>query len=316
MAGVPELPRWQDWLGEYFHDRQTNLQRPSTSDLTVTASDDELRDGLHASSLARTQNLLLRWGVCAIVGGNGKPLIQAEILERVKEACGAAFNECANALLVKQSLGSTVAAAAKFREVVERDGGRFDCKHRMDEILDDDLCASALWRSAIDSVLGVGSHVVQAKGNVVALSAKQIVGNYVARKPDASAESEGFGWQAWHSDSPHVHSWTHQPPHCLTVFIPMTDVSPRNGSTEFLPGSHILGSSYEKSDGGVAFTLPFGSVVIFDVRILHRGGPNLAKWDRHLAYVTYAKVSQTRAPVTRTPQTRNDGLTDAAPALV
>jgi len=89
--------------------------------------------------------------------------------------------------------------------------------------------------------------------------------------------------QKWHADGEHVDLDQHLPCHCLSVFIPLVNVTSNMGPTEILPASHFhtRQPSPMKIDPGtlkapVAPTLNLGDVLIFDYRVLHRGRPNLS----------------------------------------
>lgn len=54
-----------------------------------------------------------------------------------------------------------------------------------------------------------------------------------------------------------------------------------NGATEVVPGSHLWSAQREpREDEVVKVTMPAGSVVIFDGRLLHRGGANQSEGKR------------------------------------
>ena len=51
----------------------------------------------------------------------------------------------------------------------------------------------------------------------------------------------GLWSQAWHCDGGHLFNRKIDcPPHCLDVFIPLIDVPPELGPTEFIPSTHTL----------------------------------------------------------------------------
>ena len=118
--------------------------------------------------------------------------------------------------------------------------------------------------------------------------------------------------QQWHADSPHV-SKEHSEPHLLNVLVPTQSVTEDLGPTELLPGSHRLtnhlenkafGSEilYQAADNGpekigsreepVKATMEAGSVLIFDDRILHRGGHNRSQLDRDVAFFSYRQAPE------------------------
>lgn len=79
------------------------------------------------------------------------------------------------------------------------------------------------------------------------------------------------------------------PPIYLTMLIPLVDLTAENGATELKLGSHKL--PFEegmKQPSWHAVSSP-GSVVLFDARVVHRGGPNLTDDPRHVLYMTFIK---------------------------
>ena len=118
--------------------------------------------------------------------------------------------------------------------------------------------------------------------------------------------------QLWHADSGHRRP-EHTPPHLLNVLLALRDVSVSDGPTEIVPGSHVLtnhhrpdakfGSTqllYQSESNGpelvgscaqaaIKVPLSAGSVLIFDDRVLHRGGANVAESARDLAFFTFCR---------------------------
>jgi hypothetical protein len=65
----------------------------------------------------------------------------------------------------------------------------------------------------------------------------------------------------WHQDGPHEgseKSLLHLAPHALNVFIPLVDITIKNGPTEFKPTTHIK----DNFDAAVHFLAPT-SIVLF-----------------------------------------------------
>ena len=100
--------------------------------------------------------------------------------------------------------------------------------------------------------------------------------------------------------------------HCLTLFIPTTDVEIAHGPTELLLGSHLACNVSERrpvsvpDEAGGAWTFegecphvvahrPWkatasaGAAIIVDSRLLHRGGPNRSRRNRPQLYITFAR---------------------------
>ena len=89
--------------------------------------------------------------------------------------------------------------------------------------------------------------------------------------------------QGSHRDSPHLYPDFHSPPHIMSLFLPLIDVSLEHGPTDFWPGSHKCGSNNNKDSTAygddpsipkVQFLTRLGDAIAFDYRIVHRGAPN------------------------------------------
>lgn len=77
------------------------------------------------------------------------------------------------------------------------------------------------------------------------------------------------------------------PPYYFTVLIPLITITPENGPTQFIKGSHkrpIVDDTREKI---YAPLLSPGDMVIFDGRTLHRGSANNSDQERLVAYITF-----------------------------
>ena len=101
----------------------------------------------------------------------------------------------------------------------------------------------------------------------------------------------GSDAQDYHQDGPHLSQKVQRPCHAINVFVPLVDLSLRNGPTEFQPGSHILGhDGYHRSKVLIP-TPPAGTPVIFDYRLGHRGLANSSTHCRPIVYCTYAAAA-------------------------
>jgi len=95
--------------------------------------------------------------------------------------------------------------------------------------------------------------------------------------------------QRWHMDTPHLFSvGSHLPPHSLTVFVPLVDLVPSNGPTEFQLATHIKANLVAPLRLSTA-CCPAGSLVFYDVRTMHRGGPNASDAERPVVYLTFSR---------------------------
>ena len=96
--------------------------------------------------------------------------------------------------------------------------------------------------------------------------------------------------QRWHMDTPHLFSvGAHLPPHSLSVFVPLVDLVPANGPTEFQLGTHVKANLVLPQRHARA-CCPAGSMVIYDIRIMHRGGPNESDAERPVVYLTLSRI--------------------------
>jgi Phytanoyl-CoA dioxygenase (PhyH) len=102
--------------------------------------------------------------------------------------------------------------------------------------------------------------------------------------------------QHWHTDSEHLTLEEHLPCHCLNVFIPLVDVTPRLGPTEVIPASHYLTrqpTPYEipvdPKNPARAPSLKLGDAMVFDYRLLHHGKPNMSDQNRPVLVLTFSQ---------------------------
>jgi hypothetical protein len=96
--------------------------------------------------------------------------------------------------------------------------------------------------------------------------------------------------QEYHQDGVHLTTQTQRPCHAINVFVPLVDLSTRNGPTEFCLGSHILGHEGHDRDFVEIPKPKAGTPVIFDYRLGHRGLGNSSMMCRPIVYCTYARV--------------------------
>ena len=81
------------------------------------------------------------------------------------------------------------------------------------------------------------------------------------------------------------------PPFYYTVLIPLQPLTPENGATEFIPGSHRLSYAQAVDEARIQPTVEVGSAVIFDGRVFHRGRANRQEHQgsRMVLYQVYHK---------------------------
>jgi hypothetical protein len=95
--------------------------------------------------------------------------------------------------------------------------------------------------------------------------------------------------QVYHQDGVHLTTQTQKPCHAINVFVPLVDLTTRNGPTEFCLGSHILGNDGFDKDFEETPKPKAGTPVIFDYRLGHRGLGNSSTKCRPIVYCTYAR---------------------------
>jgi len=101
----------------------------------------------------------------------------------------------------------------------------------------------------------------------------------------------GAGSQVYHQDGVHLTTQTQRPCHAINVFVPLVDLQSRNGPTEFVLGSHVLGHDGYDRDFLETPKPTAGTPVIFDYRLGHRGLANSSTSCRPIVYCTYARAS-------------------------
>jgi ectoine hydroxylase-related dioxygenase (phytanoyl-CoA dioxygenase family) len=161
-----------------------------------------------------------------------------------------------------------------FREIVKRDGGRIDMRYKLDQApyTDSQLAYNQFVFPLMKHLLG-GEDVCLLYMGV--MFAKQ------------STETN----QKWHGDGGHIFSGDdapHLPCHCINVFIPLVDLVPANGPTEFAIGTHVQGD-FEKDQNKFPLCASAGSAVIFDYRLKHRGARNTTPVDRPILYMAFSR---------------------------
>ncbi len=101
----------------------------------------------------------------------------------------------------------------------------------------------------------------------------------------------GSANQPYHMDGPHLNQKKHLPPHCINVFLPLVDLTPAIGPTQFVPTSHILHNFWDSGVKPTILEAKCGQCILFDYRIRHRGIGNKTQEKRPVVYITYAKKS-------------------------
>ena len=199
--------------------------------------------------------------------------------------------------LLKKELPLGIGSAKGFHELTQRSPGRYDAPAELK------LTEKAELKDVLHRVYQAA---VAALGDVPCDLA--FVG-VVVSEPGAPA-------QMWHIDSLHTSKRFEPCPNMVNILIPLgEDVAPEMGPTELIPGSHKLTNHHQHNFGKeIAYQDPknhpsmlglkeettirkwsMHDALIFDDRIMHRGGANLSQQRRYVAYFSYRRSDFTAA---------------------
>jgi hypothetical protein len=195
------------------------------------------------------------------------------------------INQCYNACMEHyETVMRTVKTRDLSRELAdgfdvlrERGHGRFDMEIPAFETPEYDFLNSfekTSWMPIVRSILGEDVVLIH-KGAFMSLP--------------------GAGAQVYHQDGVHLTTQTQRPCHAINVFVPLVDLNSRNGPTEFVLGSHVLGHDGYDRDFLDTPKPKAGTPVVFDYRLGHRGMANSSQDCRPIVYCTYARASDGKA---------------------
>ena len=251
--------------------REPVKEAPAATPARAQHSQDELTirgDGTRDSARA-----------CAdVLRRHGCACLQTSLDSAKIERCRVLCEEALERTLKDADARGLDRTGLKTKEIVSRQALRFDLVRGIaDTEPFDALAKGGPWCAAIRQALGVDMKLIKS-GCVVAMP--------------------GCPRQPVHPDGKHLFDeGDHLPPHCITVFVPLIDMSGDLGPTEFYPGTHRRDCPRQEYKAcetgdceGVAFTsAKAGDAVMFDYRVLHRGGANSTTRERPLLYFTYAR---------------------------
>ena len=138
--------------------------------------------------------------------------------------------------------------------------------------------------------------------------------SYIHSEPKTAA-------QRWHSDLRPLFSRGTQeglrggasPAHGIVQVTPLVDVDDTNGATQFVCGSHLVEAALtdeelkqldeSSSDRVVSLPMRRTSVVFFDIRLRHRGGPHMGAQPRPILYSSFGKNNAHDSNARRCPNT-------------
>ena len=214
-------------------------------------------------------------------------------LRQIRSRASEHYSEILRRLLLRQVMQNEP-AVARYAECVERDGGRLDVRHDVQNKDDAVVRALALssdeLRRTIQNALGDDAELVAA-GNVVAMSIEGWITSIGGEDEDTDVVlADHLGPQAWHADGPHLfdESASTLPAHALTIFFPMVDLTEHNGATEFALGTHrkhhehVVDGMSTSSATERAIYAHAGDCIVFDYRCWHRGLANASEHDRQV----------------------------------
>lgn len=256
-----QLKLWLEALRTRTRTREPTAHQPSSASNTTAASEFTCDSAPEAARLVRLH------GVCRLVRRSDTSDAIATCNTRVLLHLGKVLSHL-------KSIG-IAADGIKTREIVCRNRGRFDLPAQDGELFSQ---LDMYWLPVVRAVLGAGYSRIMS-GVIVALP--------------------GAARQAVHADGKPLFEYedfTPLPPHCLSVFVPLIDLSHELGPTEFFPGTHLHdpsrfnGVMRGEIQGVIFDKAKAGDAIIFDCRIQHRGLANLTESSpRPLLYFTYAK---------------------------
>jgi hypothetical protein len=155
----------------------------------------------------------------------------------------------------------------------ERGRGRFDMELPVFETPEFEFLTSikkAPWMSIVREILGKDVVLIH-KGIFLSLP--------------------GSARQDYHQDGVHLTTQYQKPCHAINVFVPLVDLTPKLGPTEFCLGSHILDNEAWDRDFCETPLVAAGTPVIFDYRLGHNGLANTSDTSRPILYCTYAAAA-------------------------
>ena len=287
-AAAERCPR-RDWASELMRLRHLDAVRLLCFDgggnatVSVDATDWERRRGVPGAATALRAFALMR--VCGVVAARGA-VRDPETLRGAVDALWTRVGAPAAARAAVAATGhvETERVAARDFAVPAR---RFELKLP---------CLAEPFRAAaLDDFLLYLAKLFVA-GNAIALDTCSAVISF-----------PGCGAGHWHQDVEDPYQYAHAfvggahpPPPAVVAAAPLVDVDARNGPTAFLVGSHAQPdrerewwkNAHARGEVGAFEAVPAvdaGTALIFDVRLRHRGGPNLSGEPRPLLYAGYAQ---------------------------
>jgi cysteine desulfurase family protein (TIGR01976 family) len=233
-------------------------------------------------------------------------LIPEERLEKLKRPILEQV-EHVDTLLKEKGAKLNVGSAHGFHEVCLRSPGRLDIPRD----------PAALDKSLVSPLEGIASRVLgghadlQSEKTASSSSVESTAGTVAVCAYMGIVRGEpGCPAQDWHADSPHIEGPHHGPPNMLNMLVSLKDCPVELGPTELVPNSHVLTNHlrddarfqehtlvYQRAENSpelvgsrhppIVAQMAAGSALIFDDRVLHRGGRNESDSKRDMAFLSY-----------------------------
>lgn len=224
----------------------------------------ELVHSFTPSNFGSIQAMLSRYGVVKLASA---------VPEQAVAEARSAFLKIWDTLEISTD-GSQV---LKTKEIISRQPRRFDVLHKISDTACFKKCN--VFASLMRRVLGVDMKMIKT-GVVVSLP--------------------GCPIQGIHADGKHLfddESLPCLPCHCSTIFIPLIPINQHSAlgksATEYWPTTHRTHRTSVGFDGNaypsISFESAVGDAIMFDYRVLHRGGGNDSQHIRPFLYFTFAR---------------------------
>jgi hypothetical protein len=79
------------------------------------------------------------------------------------------------------------------------------------------------------------------------------------------------------------------PPFAITVIVPLVGLDETTGTTQMLPGSHVLFDDKGNARPPIDPIVPVGSCLLMDYRLIHKGTENRSDRVRPIFYIVYSR---------------------------
>ena len=202
------------------------------------------------------------------------------LVEQCRSWCGTRLLE------VLEHIGSlgcdVIEQSFSFTECEHRQRLRYDMALPLSAPIACEACDGARsWAQLCERAMCVAAPVIKA-AVVKSCEPRLTMAGVVTSRPGAAQ-------QDWHADGSAG---------LFTVFVPLVNIPENGDGTEFLAGSHTDVGALAKASraSGVAPAAAAGQIIIFDYRVIHRGGANpceaLGGRERPVAYIVVSANGQ------------------------